>query len=62
MTGRRFASNAAADAVDSEYWRALPDAARVQQVWSLSLAQWTLQGDADNASRFHRSVTRIRRG
>ncbi|MBA2260297.1 MAG: hypothetical protein H0W18_15500 [Acidobacteria bacterium] len=62
MTVRRFASHAEADAADLAYWRAIPDAERVLQVWRLSLAQWTMKGDVDDASRLRRSITRIRRG
>jgi hypothetical protein len=62
MTVRRFASHAEADAADLAYWREISDAERVLQVWRLSLAQWTMKGDVDDASRLRRSITRIRRG
>jgi hypothetical protein len=62
MTMRRFASHAEADAADLAYWREISDAERVLQVWRLSLAQWTMKGDVDDASRLRRSITRIRRG
>jgi hypothetical protein len=61
MTGRRFASNTEADAADLAYWLAIPEAERIRQVWTLSLAQWSQSGNADDAPRLRRSVTRVRR-
>ena len=61
MTVRRFASHAEADAADRAYWLAIPPDERIAQVWRLSLAQWTLRGEIDGATRLRRSVTRIRR-
>jgi hypothetical protein len=61
MTVRKFASHAEADAADVVYWREIPEAERIAQVWRLSLAQWSQTGDVDDASRLRRTVTRIRR-
>ena len=61
MTVRKFASHAEADAADVAFWRALPETERILQVWRLSLAQWAQTGDVNDASRLHRTVTRVRR-
>jgi hypothetical protein len=60
MTGRRFASNAEADAADAAYWLAIPEAERVLQVWRLSLEQWSQRENLDDAPRLHRAITRVR--
>jgi hypothetical protein len=61
MTIRRFASSADADRHDLEFWRAIPDAERILQVWRLSLEQWRLGNLADE-SGLCRSVASVRRG
>jgi hypothetical protein len=43
MTVRRYASSPDADRHDLEFWRQIPDAERVLQVWRLSQEQWRLE-------------------
>ena len=61
VIGRRFESNADADLDDAEYWRQLPVADRVLEVWRLSVEQWRLRGDSPYEPGLHRSTTRIHR-
>ena len=46
MSIRRFSSSAEADRHDAEFWRLIPEAERVVQVWRLSLEVWQLRGDS----------------
>jgi hypothetical protein len=57
---RRFASSAEADRHDLEFWRAIPDAERILQVWRLSREQWHL-GNLRDESGLCRSVASVRR-
>jgi len=61
VTVRRFASLAEADRHDLEYWRQIPEAERIRQVWRLSQELWRLRGDLPDESGLSRSVARIRR-
>ena len=61
MQVRTYPSLAAHDRDDAAYWRALPVAVRVLQVWTLSEAQWRLRGEFPNEPGLHRSVARVRR-
>ena len=61
MQVRVYPSLAAHDRDDAAYWRALPVAVRVQQVWKLSEEQWRLRGEFPNEPGLSRSVARVRR-
>jgi hypothetical protein len=61
LTVRRFASSAEADRHDLEFWRSIPDAERILQVWRLSREQWRLANLPDE-SGLCRSVAGLRRG
>ena len=60
-TIRRFASAAEADREDLAYWRRIPEAERVLQVWPLSVEQWRLSGENVNEPGLCRSVARVLR-
>jgi hypothetical protein len=62
ITVRRFASAADADRADLDYWRQIPEAERILQVWKLSQEQWLLSGQPAHEPGLCRSVASLRRG
>jgi hypothetical protein len=60
MQVRIFRSLADHGRNDASYWRDLPVAARVSQVWRLSEEQWQLRGEPSHARGLCRSVAGIR--
>jgi hypothetical protein len=61
MQVRIYRSLSAQDAADAAYWRAIPIATRVSQVWTLSEEQWRLRGENPNEPGLRRSVARLLR-
>ena len=61
MQVRTYPSLAAHGRDDAAYWRALPVAVRVLQVWKLSEEQWRLRGEWTHEPGLCRSVARLRR-
>ncbi len=61
LTTARYESHAEADARDITYWRQLPSAERVLQVWKLSQEQWRLRDGRTDESGLCRSVASVRR-
>jgi hypothetical protein len=61
MTTKRYASAAEADADDRMFWRQIPPAERILQVWKLSREQWRLSGEQTDESGLCRSVASVRR-
>lgn len=61
MHVRIYPSLSAHDRDDAAYWRDIPVADRVLQVWRLSDEQWRLRGESPNEPGLCRSVARLRR-
>jgi hypothetical protein len=61
MTTRRYRSAAEADAHDLAFWKQIPPAERIVQVWKLSQEQWRLSGEQTDESGLCRSVASVRR-
>jgi hypothetical protein len=61
MVTRVFTSLADHDRDDARYWRELPVAVRIEQVWKLSEAQWRLIGEYPDERGLPRSTARIHR-
>jgi hypothetical protein len=60
-TVRRFSSAAEADRDDSAYWKGIPAADRVLEVWRLSQEQWAIVAASPHEPGLSRSVASVRR-
>ena len=58
---RRYNSAAEADRHDLEFWRQIPDAERVLEVWRLSQEQWLLADSPRDEPGLPRLAARVHR-
>jgi hypothetical protein len=61
ITIKRYESSTAADRDDLNFWLQIPEADRVQLVWTLSRQLWSLRGDRVDEPGLCRSVASVRR-
>jgi hypothetical protein len=61
ITIKRYASSEAADRDDLTFWLQIPEADRVQLVWTLSRQLWSLRGERVDEPGLCRSVANVRR-